>query len=133
MKDIILPKKRDVNGKRYGFIITYDLPFAIHLTQTCNGEYLMRNKLLLKLNTTERSMSQDRQLPYPPPPVQKPNPSMKSTEELVKQPSHRTIMINLEASSAQVMERSIIGITQEDQWADILQEKYQCILRWPSS
>lgn len=132
IKDIILPKKRDINGNRFSFIQTYDFSFAIFLTNLCNGTKFMRNKLLLKVNHLQRrsivpgsknvnprnESTHSTQVRYPhPPPPQK---NKHSPENLVQQPSHRTISLDLPIDVAQEINRSLIGITIHDQWADIL-------------
>lgn len=131
IKDIFLPKKRDVNGTRYGFIHTNDLTFASHLVIEFSGIYFMENKLTLKINTyhPRSKLPQNANL------VRAGNhdnvhhakfsdnkKNYESTEKLVKQPTHRTVKLFETDETSEELLVSIIGITKEDQWADVLQE-----------
>lgn len=117
-------EKRDINGTRYGFIHTYNIPFAQHLVNTFSGKYLLKNKLTFKLNPIKSR-------PHPPSVHKQPSPSStrspnvatsQTQQLLVPQPSHRTITLNIKIDKTQELKRSWLGLTQTDHWADTLQE-----------
>lgn len=126
IKDIILPRKRDINGIRHGFIHTYDIHFARYLVAHFNGSQLMNNKLILKFNHP-RTPSQFHKVPTtlpPPPSLRDTNqPTKMSPQNMVVQPTHGTVKLDLNPNTALELNRSIIGLTNEDNWADALQEK----------
>lgn len=134
VKDIILPRKRDINGKRFGFIHTYDHHTAISIVKHFNGSSLMNNKLLVKINTKVRksrasvssSMPQQMVNFPPPPPLRRTDKDVRSIstpQVVIDQPLHRTLTLEPEEHSQQQLDRSLIRVTAEDQWGDILQEK----------
>lgn len=80
----------------------------------------------------EKTVQTRLQKPLVRPPVSRHQPSVNlldpilnkpPSEELVTQPSHRTISIDIPEETIKEISVSVIGITKEDNWADILQEQ----------
>lgn len=51
IKDVILPRQRDKNNKRYGFIISYRFSEAQELIRLCNGKKFLNFTLLAKFSS----------------------------------------------------------------------------------
>lgn len=141
--DIILPKRRDVNNFRIGFILVNTLYHVKRLITAYNGTSLMGHNLLIKLSNREhrsssttpaaryqanasQSSEQTSGIKNPSKrdmPTKKGNYTNIPEKILVQQPSHRTeqAMVNLDFKEE--LQRSLLGFTEEANWADMLQER----------
>ncbi|WOG87204.1 hypothetical protein DCAR_0206427 [Daucus carota subsp. sativus] len=137
IKDIVLPKRRDRNNNRIGFLIVESKKEVEYLITSFNGRRMGRNHLVVKMaqNNGSRAKMQ-----------QSENNSVRKGEELgdkagntiakpqnganhecmenlVTQPSFRTIVGKVDDEFKDILGRSLVGITKEIEWADSIQEK----------
>lgn len=90
----------------------------------------MNNKLALKINSPKpkpvahfNQHSQNQDLPSRPSVNHSASKSVVDEQHLVKQPTHITVNLHIKDDTKLELQRSVIGITEEDNWADSLQEK----------
>lgn len=141
--DIILPKKRDRNGNRFGFLKVRNMRIAENIIKDRDDNIFLGYRILLKL--TKRKVSPDLSTKKKQGFLRKREEGIKIGGELerkdkddiynlkkseleqrsslIEQPKHRQRILQVEEKSKEESLRSVIGITNKDQWAYELQEK----------
>lgn len=128
IRDIKLPRKRDVNNFRYGFLMVLNYESVCTLVEEFNGKVFKDHKLLVKISknseqqykflkskATRRNHKQDYQ----------DNIKLKTNNRepiLVPQPTFRIVNGTADMCLLEDLKTSLIGETKEPCWADVLQE-----------
>lgn len=126
IRDIILPRKRDINGNRIGFIKMEKRREAEELIYELDNTIFMGHRIHLKFtqsgnkNYQQKAKSEniDRRNEH----KETDAGTIKETE-LVDQPKFRIIKLLVDNIFGEEATRSLVGITETEQWPDILQEK----------
>lgn len=137
--DIILLSKIHINNFRIGFISVSGIHQAEDLIRRFNGEWFMGQKLSLRLanNSRARSYKPNTSSPFSRNSMgtknvakhkeRNPQPTglkvSSSNVDTVEQPKFNTIYAMKNDNLDEEIERSLIGVTKKDEWADTLQEK----------
>lgn len=143
VRDIILPRKRDKNNFRIGFLIVQLKDHTQNIINKLSGTYFLGNKLLLKLSAFHSDshinsqhnigsatnigsqLSKGIAVNNRGTKVNQVviNHDKINEDHLQKQPSFRTINGKVNIETREVLSRSLIGITETAEWADMIQEK----------
>ncbi|WOH15608.1 hypothetical protein DCAR_0935151 [Daucus carota subsp. sativus] len=144
IRDIILPKRRDKFNHRFGFLIVGSMTDAQELITSFNGTWIGRFKLTLYVardfygqpehsfkKEVTRTDAKNRQRNRPqrkealPTQVQSLGEQRVDgiSENLVKQPSFRTIQGNISNGCQQLLNRSLVGSTKGSVQPDMLHAK----------
>lgn len=121
--DIILLKRRYVRDNRYGFIQMKDKVEAGDLVKNLNGNEFLGKRLLIRLNLSVRENRHYSNNSRNDPQRQGSTYQKNGEDHIETQPAFRTINLEVDDKIAQELQRSVIGKTHENEWADILQEK----------
>lgn len=139
---IILPRKRDRNGNKFGFIKVGSMKIADRLIEDLDGSVFLGFTLHLKI-TSDKNGKQDnfssqklneegkglqRHVPKDeviinPPRSKWKNNAPDQSKLIVEQPKHKHFYLETDENRKEERQRSVIGITQEDTCPDLLQEK----------
>ncbi|WOH00278.1 hypothetical protein DCAR_0519637 [Daucus carota subsp. sativus] len=110
IKDIILSRKRDRNNNRIGFLIVDSKQVGDLIVSSFNGRKMGRQESKVKSKTGE-THGKTRN-----------HPTQEHADNLVPQPSCRTVVGTVDEEFKSILGRSLIGITAEVEWADVIQE-----------
>lgn len=142
IKDIILPRKRDIRNNRIGFIIVDNLGLAETLVRNFHQKQMGRWKLMVKISDrksgkdkmdssedkkdTNHSDKKEAAAERANKSKWKSQSNTKSRgikDYIVEQPLFRTINGTIDEDFKETLSRSLIGVTAGIEWADSLQER----------
>lgn len=122
IRDIVLPRKKDKNNYRIGFMLVLEQKAADLLIQDHNKITFMGHRLLVKMASTNSSTNpipsqsmpfsrQDHPSPDPPISVAKRTDQKQEHHSITSQPSFRTVIGHIKEGDQEILRRSVIGIT----------------------